>query len=129
MEVEQPNMDQIQEFLKNPSREPFVQLNLLKFKPEDGWASYARYAKETEKLLEKFGGESIFMAKPKELLLGHETWDLVLLVKYPNRRAFMKMLSDPEYIAISKYREAAVERSVGYAMDEMSNEELLNLIK
>jgi len=129
MEAEQPNIEQFKNLLKNPNEGPVVMLNLLKFKPEGGLASYGRYAQEVEKFMTEVGAKMIFLSKASELLIGHETWDVVMLVQYPSRKAFLKMTTNPEYLEIHKYREAAIERSVLYATDEMSAHELLSGVK
>jgi uncharacterized protein (DUF1330 family) len=129
MEAEQPNIEQFKKLMKNPSDEPVVMLNLLKFKPEGGLASYGRYAMEVQKFMTEVGAKMIFLSKACELLIGHETWDVVMLVQYPSRKAFLKMTTNPEYLEIHKYREAAIERSVLYATDEMSVRELLSGVK
>ncbi len=126
MEAEQPNIEQFKELLKNPNEGPVVMLNLLKFKPEGGLASYGRYAKEVEKFLTEVGGKTILLGKAKELLIGHENWDVVVLMQYPSRKAFLQMVNNPEYLEIHKYRAAALERSVLYAIDEMGARELLS---
>jgi len=126
MEAEQPNIEQFKKLSKNPSEGPVVMLNLLKFKPEGGLASYGRYAQEVEKFMAEVGAKMIFLSKTDELLIGQETWDVVMLVQYPSRRAFLKMTSNPKYLEIHKYRAEAIERSVLYATDEMSIRKLLS---
>ena len=126
MEAEQPNIEQFKELFKNHNEGPVVMLNLLKFKPEGGLTSYGRYAQEVEKFMAEVGAKMIFLSKAGELLIGKETWDVVMLVQYPSRKAFLKMTSNPEYLKIHKYREAAIERSVLYATDKMSAHDLLS---
>jgi len=127
MEAEQPNVAQFKELVKNPNDGPVVMLNLLKFKTEGGAASYARYAEEVDRFLKDVGGIITYMGKMKELLIGHETWDAVILVQYPSRKAYLRMVNDPDYLEIHKYREAAIDRSVLYATDEMDGRELFTL--
>lgn len=126
MEAEQPNIEQFKKLSNNPNGGQVVMLNLLKFKPEGGLASYGRYAQEVEKFMTEVGAKMIFLSKANELLIGQETWDAVMLVQYPSRKAFLKMTSNPEYLEIHKYREAALERSVLYATDKMSARDLLS---
>lgn len=40
---------------------------------------------------------------------GSETWDRVLVVRYPSRRAFFELISDPEYLQIMHLKFAAVQ--------------------
>jgi uncharacterized protein (DUF1330 family) len=114
------NQDQFKELLKNPNDKPFVMLNLLKFKKEGGRKSYARYMKEANSFVEEVGGKLLLLSRPKELLTGAETWDVLMLVKYPSRKAFLKMASNPEYLKIHDFREEALESAVLYATDEIS---------
>jgi uncharacterized protein (DUF1330 family) len=115
------NQDQFKELLKNPNDKPFVMLNLLKFKKEGGRKSYARYMKEANRFLEEVGGKLLLLSRPKELLTGTETWDVLMLVKYPSRKAFLKMANNPEYLKIHSFRAEALESAVLYATDEISS--------
>jgi uncharacterized protein (DUF1330 family) len=125
MEVDDLNVLQVNVLMENHNEEPVVFMNLLKFKVEGGLASYARYAMEADKYLRAVGGKAIFMGQPKELLIGHETWDALILVRYPSRKAYMSMIDNPGYQDVHKYRAAALDRSVLYAIDEMSPQKLL----
>ena len=119
------NQDQFRELLKNPNEKPFVMLNLLKFKKEGGRKSYARYIKEANRYVEEVGGKLLLFSRPKELLTGTETWDLLMLVKYPSRKAFLAMANNPEYLKIHSFREEALENAVLYATDEIALRDLL----
>jgi uncharacterized protein (DUF1330 family) len=119
------NTDQLKELAGNPNDAPFVMLNLLKFKKEKGRDSYARYTKEANRFVEGVGAKLIFLGAPKELLNGTETWDAVMLVKYPSRKAFLTMANDPEYIKIHSFREEGLERAVLYSMDETNLRDLM----
>jgi uncharacterized protein (DUF1330 family) len=119
------NHDQFRELLKNPNEKPFVMLNLLKFKKEGGKKSYARYLKEANKYVEEVGGKLLLFSRPKELLTGTETWDLLMLVKYPSRKAFIEMANNAEYLKIHSFREEALENAVLYATDEITLRDLL----
>ena len=118
------NEDQLKEFEQNPSEGPVVMLNLLKFKADGGLASYAQYTKKVAPFLSGVGAEMIYLGKAKELLQGSETWDAVMLVRYPNRKALLEMSNNPGFQEIHKYREEGLERAVLYATDEMSVREL-----
>jgi uncharacterized protein (DUF1330 family) len=119
------NQDQFRELLKNPNEKPFVMLNLLKFKKEGGRKSYARYIKEANHFVEEVGGKLLLLSRPKELLTGTETWDLLMLVQYPSRKAFLAMANNPDYIKIHSFREEALENAVLYATDEIALRDLL----
>ena len=119
------NKDQFIELLKNPNDKPFVMLNLLKFKKEGGRKSYAHYLKEATRFIDEVGGKLLLFSRPKELLTGTETWDLLMLVKYPSRKAFLAMANNPEYLKIHIFREEALENAVLYATDEIGLNDIL----
>ncbi len=121
----QSNADQFKALKHNPSNEPVVMLNLLKFKP-DGFPTYIQYMQESNKYVEGIGGKMIFLGKPNELLNGSETWDLMMLVQYPSRAKFLEMANNPDYIKVHELREKAVERAVLYAMDRKGFRQLVS---
>jgi uncharacterized protein (DUF1330 family) len=101
-------------------------LNLLKFKERadsegggSGQESYARYgALAIQKVTER-GGSVVWMGTPDEVIIGDEDandWDMVILVMYPNRAAFIDMASDPDYQRGHADREGGVERMALMAM-------------
>jgi len=120
------NQDQFREMIKNPNDKPVVMLNLLKFKKEGGRKSYSRYIKEANRFVEEVGGKLLLLSKPKELLNGREKWDLLMLVKYPSRKAFLQMVNNSEYLKIHSFREEALVSAVLYATDEVAFRDLLN---
>lgn len=111
------NVDEFSRLSKKPGEEPVVMLNLLKFKGAEGEASYARYTKEAGKFVESVGGKVLYLGKPDELLNGNEKWDLLMLVQYPSRKAFLSMANNPDYLKAHRFREEGVERAVLYATD------------
>lgn len=110
------NEDALASFSKRGAEGPVVMLNLLKFN-DGGVARYMEYGVAVAPLLAKVGGKLRFQGVAAELVIGDEAWDLVLLVEYPSRAAFLSMVSSPEYQAIVHLREEALERSVLYATD------------
>ena len=124
MSTIQMNEDQFKVFAENPNKGPVVMLNLLKFKPDGGAASYAQYTKKVVPFLAAVGGEMIFLGKAKELLYGSETWDAVMLVRYPSRQSLVNMSENPEYQKVHQHREDGLERAVLLATDEMSVRDL-----
>ncbi len=120
----QSNLDEFKKLAKNPNDGPVVMLNLLKFKGAEGQASYARYTKEAGKFVEGVGGKVLYLGKPDELLNGEERWDLLMLVEYPSRRAFLSMANNPDYLKTHRFREEGVDRAVLYATDPMTFREI-----
>ncbi|NLN38797.1 MAG: DUF1330 domain-containing protein [Smithella sp.] len=120
------NEDQFRALADNPSDGPFVMLNLLKFKKAGGRESYFRYIKESGPFVDAAGAKVIYFGKPKELLQGKEDWDLLMLVQYPSRKAFLKMTSDPGYLKVHESRAEGVERVVLYATDPVTFKAILS---
>lgn len=120
------NDDQFKALAHNENQEPFVMLNLLKFKKEGGRQAYFRYIKESGPYVEGVGAKVIYFGKPKELLQGTEDWDLLMLVQYPSRKAFLKMANDPGYLKAHENREEGVERAVLYATDPATFKDILS---
>jgi uncharacterized protein (DUF1330 family) len=96
---------------------PVVMLNLLDFKPAGGFERYAEYAEAVTPLLEKVGGRVVFAGNANVPVIGPSKWDMVILVEYPTRQAFLDMTSSPEYVAIARLRSEGLERSELHPLD------------
>jgi len=118
------NPDEFKRLARNPQENPVVMLNLLKFKGAEGQASYARYAKEAGQFVTAVGGKVLYLGKPDELLNGEERWDLLMLVQYPSRKAFIQMINNPDYLKTHQFREEGVEQAVLYATDPIKFKEI-----
>ena len=68
----------------------------------------------------------IYSGKGNELVGGYQTWDAVMLVEYPTRRAFLQMAGDPDYRKAHEHRLQALERAVLYATDPMPMRTILS---
>jgi uncharacterized protein (DUF1330 family) len=97
---------------------PVVMLNLLAFQPEGGRERYEEYGAAVAPLLEKAGGRIVFLGEPAPPLLGEGPWDLVALVEYPTRQAFLDMVGSTEYRAVEHLRSEALTRGELYPMDQ-----------
>jgi uncharacterized protein (DUF1330 family) len=100
---------------------PLVMLNLLAFKPDGGRERYEEYGEAVAPMLDKAGGRIVFMGAPAPSLLGEDSWDLVVLVEYPTRRAFLDMIGSSEYEAIGHLRKEALVRGELHPMDPADN--------
>ena len=95
-----PSPKQQQDFMQMPDAKPLYMVNLLKFKADGGEASYLRYSKAVGPLLEEVGGTLVWAGKPMRVLIGPEDetlWDLMLIVKYPDKMALAKLGGNPDY--------------------------------
>lgn len=120
-EAEQLNPDAFRGFLER-SRSgddgPVVMLNLLEFKPDGGREKYMEYGEAVAPILEGVGGKPVFTATGGRALIGGDrTWDLVLLVRYPSRAAFLEMIGSPGYQAIAHLRTEALTYSELHPLD------------
>jgi|SRR6188474_1702124 len=96
---------------------PVVMLNLLTFEADGGQQRYGEYGAAVAPLVEKAGGRIVFVGAPAMALLGGDSWDLVALVEYPTRQAFLDMIGSEEYQAIGHLRTEALARSELHPMD------------
>jgi uncharacterized protein (DUF1330 family) len=108
-----PNKEQFLELMNAPDEGPVVMLNLLKFK-QGGAESYARYGDAATGMIEQRGGRLLWSGRAEQVLIGDPAadWDVVLLVEYPSRAAFIEMVSSPAYLEAHADREAGLERTV-----------------
>lgn len=115
--IDRPNEEAFAAFSLRAGDGPVYMLNLLEFRPEGGDERYAEYGESVAPLLARAGGKPIFAGRPSESLIGEGDWDLMVLVSYPTRQAFLDMVSSPEYQAIEHLRTEALTRSELRAMD------------
>jgi uncharacterized protein (DUF1330 family) len=97
---------------------PVVMLNLLAFRPEGGEERYLEYGAAVAPLLEKAGGRIVFAGAPSPVLIGTEGWDLVALVEYPSRQAFLDMIGSEEYQAVAHLRTEALAKGELHPLDQ-----------
>ena len=117
-----PNEEQLKGFTDEPEKGPIKMLNLVKLKDKaeyqdgresdiSGLEAYAIYGKEVVEHLNKVGAKLIFSGVVDRLMIGEtdDMWDLVAIAEYPNRKAMLEMIMDPDYLETAKHREAAIE--------------------
>lgn len=112
-----PRPDQIQTLLTGPKDTPVVMLNLLKFNEQaeggeagTGREAYGRYAVRMREIVESQGGRFLFIGRADCQVMGESDvdWDVVALVEYPSRAAFLKIASSPEVARIGTHRAAGL---------------------
>jgi uncharacterized protein (DUF1330 family) len=119
-----PTPQSLNAFLENaPGDTPLVMLNLLRFRevadyPDGaekvtGQEAYARYGELVQPFLAGVGGQLEWQGVAHESLIGpeDERWDACLLVRYPSKAAFVEMVMNPDYQAITHHRTAALSDS------------------
>lgn len=117
-----PDRDQFDAFKKLPRDKPVMMLNLVRFRDKaayddgreaTGAQAYAAYSRESGPIFQRVGGEIIWRGNPETMVIGpkHERWDVIFVARYPTAGAFLEMVTDPNYRAAVKHRQAAVEDS------------------
>jgi uncharacterized protein (DUF1330 family) len=125
MQTVNPSREAIEDFARRtPDDAHIVMVNLLRFREradygegsrEDvsGREAYARYSKAVIPLVWEVGGQPLWMGKARASVIApeDEAWDEVLLVHYPSRRAFLRMVTSDAYQKILHHRTAALADS------------------
>ena len=121
-----PNEDQWQLLLNYAEQNVKVtMLNLLMYReladysehPNEascsGEEAYSRYSKLAFPRIQEAGARVLFFGKAEAPIIGpiEERWHEVLLVEYPNVKAFMEMVNSDAYQAIVYHRTAALKDS------------------
>lgn len=109
-----PTGADLKRYLAEDTGGPVVMLNLLRFKPDGGRESYARYSAALTDYLTRIGARVVYLGDAATQLVAPDgfDWDAVLLVEYPSRQAFSAMVADPEYQAVTHLRTDALEEAV-----------------
>lgn len=106
-----PTGADLKRFLAEDPGGPVVMLNLLRFRPDGGRERYDEYARHLEDtFLPRYGGEVLYAGSGHTALVAEagQSWDAVLLVRYPDRAAFSRMVADPEYQRVTHLRTEAL---------------------
>jgi len=114
---EPPNEEGFADLTRRLDEGPVTMLNLLAFKPDGGRERYLEYGEAVLPLLEGAGGRVVFQGQASPVLLGNDSWDLILLVEYPTRRAFLEMIQSPDYQAIAHLRTEALAKGELHPLD------------
>lgn len=109
-----PTSADIKQLLAEDPGGPVVMLNLLRFKQPGGAESYAAYSEAAAPYLAEYGGKLLYAGDGATALVAEDgqSWDAVLVVRYPSRQAFVDMVTDPGYQSITHLRTAALDEAV-----------------
>ena len=117
-----PTPEAMQKVAQAPDTGKVVMLNLLKFKPGTGAASYHEYGRHVAKILDKIGARILFTGQVAQSVVGVDgDWDAIAVVEYPSRKVFLEMGMSAEYQAIHHFRDEGLERTELYAVNPMPN--------
>ncbi|GAB3988158.1 DUF1330 domain-containing protein [Nocardioides marmoraquaticus] len=109
-----PRGRDLKRLLEDDPGGPVVMLNLLRY-ADGGREEYERYADAlVSTFLPRHGGEVLYVGDGSTALVAEEgqAWDTVLLVRYPSREAFSRMVADPEYQQVTHHRSDALVEAV-----------------
>jgi uncharacterized protein (DUF1330 family) len=134
-----PTREQFTQFAHGTREGEVVMINLLHFaRPDDegsrpgggddessGAGAYREYSDQVIKMVESRGGRVIWTGRPESVLIGdseNDAWDLVALVSYPSRSAFIDMVTSPKYEQAHEHRARGLDRTVLLACEPLRND-------
>jgi uncharacterized protein (DUF1330 family) len=108
-----PTGADLKRFMQEDDGGPVVMLNLLRF-ADGGRASYEEYGRRIQPFLQDVGAEVVYLGDCSTALVAPEAheWDAVLVVRYPSREAFGRMVANPDYQQITALRTEALSEAV-----------------
>jgi uncharacterized protein (DUF1330 family) len=108
------NPADLDRFLDDDDGKPVVMLNLLRFQPDGGRERYGEYLSAAGPVVARFGAEIVFVGDGLTPLVATpgQAWDAVVLVRYPTRRTFTEMITDPDYAVADSIRLSALSDAV-----------------
>ena len=122
----EPGPERLKSFVESGTDDsPLVMINLLRYREQAAYAegfaaepcsgreAYQRYGAVAAQRIASVGGRMVWMGSVRATLIAPdaEEWDDAVLVEYPSRKAFLEMVSQPEYLAAAPHRTAALEDS------------------
>ena len=102
-EMVNPSPASIEAFIARPDPNAIIMVNLLRYSKGGGRESYLRYAAVASGTVQARGGSFPFAAPVLE-----GDWDMVALVRYPRRAAYLDMQNDPAYVGAIPDRTAGL---------------------
>lgn len=96
-------------------------LNLLRYREQasdgdgTGRDAYVRYSRGFVPLLKACGGTILWAGDVTGVAFGDDEaddWDYAVLVQYPNRQAFVDVMTSEAYAAINPHRLAGLDKHV-----------------
>lgn len=108
-----PTPEQVAALMASTHEGPVQMINLLQFAP-GGLEGYVTYAAEVQPHLDAVGGRVVAMSAVRQVVIGDDArpwWDAILTVEYPSIAAFLEMVRNPDYQAITHHRTNALARA------------------
>lgn len=123
----EPTRQQLASLSTDERAGPVVMLNLVRFREEaadddgSGYDAYLRYSRGFIPLLKRCGGTILWAGDVTGVAIGDDladVWDYAVLVKYPNRQAFVDTITSEDYQAINRHRMAGLAKHVVLPVSE-----------
>jgi uncharacterized protein (DUF1330 family) len=120
-EAMEPTPQQLDALAASKETGPVVMLNLVKYRDRasdgsgSGYDAYLRYSRGFVPLLKACGGTILWAGNVTGVAIGDDqgdAWDYAVLVRYPNRQAFVDTMRSEGYAAINPHRLAGLEKHV-----------------
>ena len=116
----EPTTDQLAALSADAHPGPVVMLNLVRYRAATtavptGREAYLRYSRGFVPLLKRCGGTILWAGDVTGVAIGDDAgdaWDYAVLVRYPDRQAFVDTMTSPEYAAINPDRLAGLDGHV-----------------
>lgn len=114
-----PRGADLKRFLQEDDGQPVVMLNLLRFVP-GGQSRYEEYLRHFRPHAAAVGAQVLYLGRGSTAVVAEtgQDWDAVLLVRYPSRSAFSRMVRDPGYQQGTHLRTEALQEAVLQAVGD-----------
>jgi len=98
---------------------PFVLAQLLKFAP-GGRDRYLAYSREAQRILRGSGAAIVYAGECEDPLGAPEShvWDVIVLVRYPSRAAYVDLLDNPAFQEAAEMRRKSLRDAAFLVMDD-----------
>jgi len=112
----------VEEVKRSGDDGPVTMINLIKYRDRSldgdgsGRDAYQRYTSKAQGYVERVGGKVLWAGIVNEAALqdglsdDEVDFDWALIVWYPNRAAFLDMVTSPDYLAASEHRTNGVAK-------------------
>ena len=115
----EPGSGDLERFLASDNKRPFVLAQLLRL-AEGGREKYLQYSAAAQPIARSFGAQVLYAGECVDPLLAApgQAWDGIVVMRYPNRAAYVSMHRDPKYQAIAHLRREALREAMLLPMDD-----------
>ena len=117
----EPTATQLAALAASDRTGPVVMLNLVRYREHStdgdgsGLDAYLRYSRGFVPLLKRCGGTILWAGDVTGVAIGDDgadDWDYAVLVQYPDRQAFVDVMTSADCAAINPHRLAGLDKHV-----------------